>query len=85
MRADAGPQALCLSLAFCGGFSMSRKKETEHENYSITYDNLAMPEIHTGQVPPKPERKPMHRASVTYDTLAVPEVHIRSGENDAHK
>lgn len=64
---------------------MSEKKETAHENYRISYDNLAMPEIHTGQVPPKPEHASEHRESVTYDTLAIPEVHIRSGEHGKQK
>lgn len=60
---------------------MSRKEETKPEaqtgeGYRIAYDNLAIPEIHTGHAEAKPEEAPSQE-SVTYDTVAVPEIHIR--------
>lgn len=58
---------------------MSRKEKQNPkpgEGYSISYDNLAIPEIHTGRAEEKPEEPPA-RESITYDSVAVPEIHIR--------
>lgn len=60
---------------------MSRKEERKPEaqpdgGYSISYDNLAIPEIHTGHAEQKPEEAPVPE-NITYDTVAIPEIHIR--------
>ena len=46
-----------------------------HE-YNLTYDNLAVPEIHTHEpedAADEDEKKP----GITYDSVAIPEIHIR--------
>ena len=55
------------------------KKENHKHNYDLTFDNVAIPEIHTH----KAEQKPNDKTKTTphpieYDNVAIPEVHIRS-------
>ena len=52
------------------------RKEREKKNYDLTYDNLAVPEIHTHEpedAADEDEKKP----GITYDSVAIPEIHIR--------
>ena len=52
----------------------------EEQGYSIAYDNLAVPEIHTGKAKPQ-HTEPAEKPDINYDT-AVPEVHVkRTSEN----
>lgn len=53
------------------------------KNYDLTYENLAIPEIHTHETE-KPadkekreEKETDHKPGVVYDSVAIPEVHIR--------
>ena len=46
------------------------------EFLAMTYDNLAVPEIHTHEpedAADEDEKKP----GITYDSVAIPEIHIR--------
>ena len=54
---------------------MERNKK-DKKQYDMTFDNLAIPEIHTGVPEQKPEEKD-EKTTVTYDTVAVPEIHFR--------
>ena len=53
-----------------------KKKATEKHNYNLTYDNVAIPEVHTHK-PEDHEETPGEDAPVHYDNVAIPEVHIR--------
>lgn len=61
-----------------------KKKNTDgKKNYDLTYENLAIPEIHThemGETAAKEEKVVGHsdeKPGVVYDSVAIPEVHIR--------
>ncbi len=60
-----------------------KKKNTDgKKNYDLTYENLAIPEIHThetGEADKEPEEyhKTDSKPGVVYDSVAIPEVHIR--------
>lgn len=56
-------------------FGFNKKKEKDHA-YDLTYDNLAVPEIHTHKTKESEENN--HADSgITYDSVAIPEIHIR--------
>ena len=52
------------------------QQQPEKKRPDIAYDNLAIPEIHTGEVQPEPEkpREESEGYTVDYDNLAVPEI-----------
>ena len=58
----------------------SRKKaaraEKKKETFQLDYENLAVPEIHTGKLKSQ-LRKPKQKDSYTveYDNLTIPEIH----------
>lgn len=61
-----------------------KKKNTDgKKNYDLTYENLAIPEIHTHETeePVDKEKRETkeadHKPGVVYDSVAIPEVHIR--------
>ena len=57
-----------------------RKIRMERKNYDLTYENLAIPEIHTHEAeePVDQEQKETdQKPEVVYDSVAIPEVHIR--------
>lgn len=60
------------------------RKEREKKNYDLTYDNVAIPEVHkaasdatayTAEEQDSSEEE--HASSVSFDNVAIPEVHIR--------
>ena len=59
-------------------FGKKREKKDEKKKgaYDVSYENLAVPEVHT-----EPEEKEDHEddngESITYDSVAIPEIHIR--------
>lgn len=53
-----------------------KKKAAEKHNYDLTYDNVAIPGVHTHK-PEDTEETPGEDAPVHYDNVAIPEVHIR--------
>ncbi len=62
-----------------------KKKNTDgKKNYDLTYENLAIPEIHTHEAEEEAAAKeekeagqPDQKPGVLYDSVAIPEVHIR--------
>lgn len=62
-----------------------KKKNTDgKKNYDLTYENLAIPEIHTHEAEKEAAAKeekeaghPDQKPGVVYDSVAIPEVHIR--------
>lgn len=57
---------------------MSGGKAGKKESYEIEYENLAVPEVHTGHVKqdPKKDSRKEKKHGIVYDSVAVPEVHI---------
>ena len=61
-----------------------KKKNTDgKKNYDLTYENLAIPEIHTHEAEEQTDKEPEasgktdSKPRVVYDSVAIPEVHIR--------
>lgn len=52
-------------------------------DYDLTYDNVAIPEIHTHKVSSANE-DPADAKDACYDSVAIPEVHIRRNAS-SHK
>lgn len=55
------------------------KKEQKHHDYDLTFDNVAIPEIHTHK-PVEPESAEDAKPPISYDNVAIPEVHITKKE-----
>lgn len=64
-----------------GGKNMSSNNTTDKENkknkINIKYDNLAIPEIITGDDPENVSDESQAEESISYDSLAIPEIHIK--------
>lgn len=54
---------------------MKGKKTKNKKNYDMTFDELAIPEIHTNHKKEDKENN-NNKPSVNYDT-AIPEIHIK--------
>ena len=60
---------------------LNEKKKEQHEyNYNVTFDNVAIPEVHTHKSDKHEEEKPKH-SPINYENVAIPEVHIRTKKN----
>ena len=53
----------------------------DEQDYDIAYDNLAVPEIHTGKAKPQ-HAEPAEKPEINYDT-AIPEVHFKRTSEDS--
>ena len=53
------------------------KKEHHKHSYDLTFDNVAIPEIHTHKSKQHHKTTPKHHP-IEYDNVAIPEVHIRT-------
>lgn len=54
-----------------------RKKRTKRTKYKVESENLAVPEIHTGEVDHSDDtNKEEPEESITYENVAIPEIHI---------
>ena len=68
----------------CSVFIILKKKkyitinnpQKSRKNYDLTYDNVAIPEVHTHEASDSTNAVSSN-ASVDYDNLAIPEVHIK--------
>jgi len=51
--------------------------------FKLTFeaDGLAVPEIHTGEIPQEEGLEEVHE-KIQYDTIAVPEVHLGKKKNN---
>ena len=54
-----------------------KKRKIKSTEYKIESENLAVPEIHTGEVKEEEHEKETVKESITYDNVAIPEIHIR--------
>ncbi len=52
-------------------------KEGKKNKINIKYDNLAVPEIITGEDTEDISDKTQEEGSISYDSLAIPEIHIK--------
>lgn len=50
-----------------------RKNKDKNKKYDFTYDNVAIPEVHTH---PAKDNEQCDDEDVVYDNVAIPEVHI---------
>lgn len=58
-------------------FFKKKKKPSQHEHeYDLTYDNVAIPEVHTHKAYCD-EDNVDGDSPISYDNVAIPEVHIR--------
>lgn len=60
-------------------FKSEKKPEAEKRKFDIAYENLAIPEIHTGEAeaPEQAPEKPQTETggyTVEYENLAIPEI-----------
>lgn len=52
------------------------KKKELSKHYDLTYDNVAILEVHTRKK--ESTNQPSSQQSVDYENLAIPEVHIKN-------
>ena len=53
-----------------------KKRKKEKVKYDVASENLAVPEVHTGEVE-HTETDPQPDEPITYEHVAIPEIHIR--------
>ena len=56
------------------------RDEKEKHNYDLTFDNVAIPEVHVKSTESH-EDTDKENAPISYDNVAIPEVHIRNRKN----
>lgn len=56
------------------------RDEKEKHNYDLTFDNVAIPEVHVKSTESH-EDADKENAPISYDNVAIPEVHIRNRKN----
>lgn len=54
---------------------VTQKKETTEADYDLTYDDVAIPEIHTHKSTPSASTESTEE-TIHYDDVAIPEVHL---------
>lgn len=54
-----------------------KKYDEEQPDYDLTFENVAIPEVHTHKTHEETTENKSEHSSVNYDNLAIPEVHIR--------
>ena len=55
-----------------------KKLRKKHNDYEVESENLAVPEIHTGEVmEEEKDDKTDSDEYITYDNVAIPEIHIK--------
>lgn len=70
-------------------FKRNKDKKSD-DSYDLSYDNLAIPEIHTKKKTVTAENDTSHddnaddshKATVVYDGVAIPEVHIKDKKHN---
>lgn len=60
------------------------KKEQREQNYDLTFDNVAIPEVHT-HTSNEHNHKNEDHSHISYDNVAIPEVHIRNTKDITNK
>lgn len=53
-----------------------KKLKEKHHEYKIESENLAVPEVHTGEVE-QPEENDEPEEPITYENVAIPEIHMK--------
>lgn len=61
-------------------FKKNQHRAEKNINYDVTYENLAIPEVHTkaGMNEEEAEEK---QDAITYESVAIPEIHIRKNKD----
>ena len=60
--------------------TLKKREEKEKHNYDLTFDNVAIPEVHVKRTESH-EDSDKENAPISYDNVAIPEVHIRNRRN----
>ena len=56
----------------------AKANATKKTNYDLTYDNVAIPEIHTHKVTEHDSNDNVEESpDARYDSVAIPEIHIK--------
>ena len=55
----------------------AKKHDEEKHDYDLTFENVAIPEVHTHKTHDEATENESDDSSINYDNLAIPEVHIR--------
>lgn len=73
----------CMQGSFRARNTTRRWKRAKKE-FDITYDNLAVPEIHTGLAsqPKTDEKAEPPGISIEYDNLTIPEIHTNHTDDE---
>lgn len=58
------------------GKKRGKKDEKKKTTYDVSYENLAVPEVHT-EPEANDEATEDDGESITYESVAIPEIHIR--------
>ena len=58
------------------GKKRGKKDEKKKTTYDVSYENLAVPEVHT-EPGANDEATEDDGESITYESVAIPEIHIR--------
>lgn len=58
------------------GKKRGKKDEKKKTTYDVSYENLAIPEVHT-EPEANDEATEDDGESITYESVAIPEIHIR--------
>lgn len=58
------------------GKKREKKDKKKKSTYDVSYENLAVPEIHT-EPETENEATEDNGESITYESVAIPEIHIR--------
>lgn len=54
------------------------KKSKKEHDYNLTYDNLAIPEVHTKKETSDTTEETEEKPSISYEGVAIPEIHLRN-------
>lgn len=54
-----------------------KEKKEQRKRYRVDTENLAVPEIHIGEVKEDKGEIKEEEDSITYDEVAIPEIHVR--------
>ncbi len=55
------------------------EKKSKHHEYNLAFDNLAIPEVHTGKKK-SDDSEADSKPSINYDSVAIPEIHIKKNK-----
>lgn len=55
------------------------EKKSKHHEYNLSFDNLAIPEVHIGKTK-SDDSETDNKPSVNYESVAIPEIHVKKNK-----